>query len=368
MEMLQKHCATSAHSAEVDQAEVIKDVEASVSCEPANCFIGSSFRQAKTLYEVLDLADQYARRMAHEHYLYCGAIDMCAVNSGRFSVARAPWPLLQLSGYERSSCLPANNLQNLFLGLVSGSHFVPEYWDIKYVESRGLPELAKILTECGITSGVTFVIRGLNEDVGCLTLMNRIDEGAQRGPMHFPFFAMRADDMGAMSSEQHMTGNTGQLPSKNLVCISMSQKCVRCTKQSEGLFRVFSHPKEKQPDEQVYIKQSIKPLSFMELFLVANILLRFSMQSARYLLDQAVVKSDNRINRQLLLSSREFEVSRHLVAGSLSKVIASDLGCSISNVNYHIGNIFKKLNVKTRAAAVSRLRSMGVFKINSVLR
>lgn len=54
------------------------------------------------------------------------------------------------------------------------------------------------------------------------------------------------------------------------------------------------------------------------------------------------------------LSAREVEVLSHLVSGSTNRAIADALGLSTKTVDRHVGNIFNKLGVSSRAAATAR--------------
>jgi DNA-binding NarL/FixJ family response regulator len=49
------------------------------------------------------------------------------------------------------------------------------------------------------------------------------------------------------------------------------------------------------------------------------------------------------------LTPREVEVLRLVASGKADKEIASALRVSVRTVRYHVSNIFRKLNVSTRA-------------------
>ena len=53
------------------------------------------------------------------------------------------------------------------------------------------------------------------------------------------------------------------------------------------------------------------------------------------------------------LSDRELEVMRYLAGGFGNKQIAAVMDISESTVEYHLGNIYKKLNVGSRTEAVA---------------
>lgn len=52
------------------------------------------------------------------------------------------------------------------------------------------------------------------------------------------------------------------------------------------------------------------------------------------------------------LTKRETQILEHLVAGSLYKEIAYDVGISLQTVRFHLHNIYNKLHVRTRTEAV----------------
>jgi DNA-binding CsgD family transcriptional regulator len=60
------------------------------------------------------------------------------------------------------------------------------------------------------------------------------------------------------------------------------------------------------------------------------------------------------------LSPREMEVLRHLVAGASNREIAAELFISPRTVQAHLANLFAKLGVHTRSAAVARAYDLGL--------
>jgi DNA-binding NarL/FixJ family response regulator len=56
-----------------------------------------------------------------------------------------------------------------------------------------------------------------------------------------------------------------------------------------------------------------------------------------------------------LLTTRQSEVLRHVAAGCTNKEIAVELGLSVKTVDRHVDNIFDRLGVNSRAAAVARM-------------
>ena len=61
------------------------------------------------------------------------------------------------------------------------------------------------------------------------------------------------------------------------------------------------------------------------------------------------------------LSDRELEVLRYLLTSLTSTEIAQELYISPNTVRFHIKNIYSKLGVHQRAAAVERARDVGLI-------
>ena len=56
--------------------------------------------------------------------------------------------------------------------------------------------------------------------------------------------------------------------------------------------------------------------------------------------------------RKVKLTAREIEVVKLVASGKADKEIAADLGISVRTVRYHVSNIFRKINVSTRARVI----------------
>ncbi|MCB8995114.1 MAG: response regulator transcription factor [Bacteroidales bacterium] len=62
------------------------------------------------------------------------------------------------------------------------------------------------------------------------------------------------------------------------------------------------------------------------------------------------------------LTERETEILQHIVKGETKQQIADELFLSFHTVNTHIKNIYKKLEVNTKAAVVSKAFTENLFK------
>jgi LuxR family transcriptional regulator, maltose regulon positive regulatory protein len=61
------------------------------------------------------------------------------------------------------------------------------------------------------------------------------------------------------------------------------------------------------------------------------------------------------------LSERELEVLRLIAQGLPNEAIAQRLYLSLRTVKWHSGNIYSKLGVENRTAAVARARRLGMI-------
>jgi DNA-binding CsgD family transcriptional regulator len=64
------------------------------------------------------------------------------------------------------------------------------------------------------------------------------------------------------------------------------------------------------------------------------------------------------LQKHALLSRREAEVAWLVASGNPDKAIARQLNVQFATVRYHLGNVFKKLQVDNRAGLAARVQSM----------
>ncbi|MEM7080703.1 MAG: response regulator transcription factor [Pseudomonadota bacterium] len=86
-------------------------------------------------------------------------------------------------------------------------------------------------------------------------------------------------------------------------------------------------------------------------------------RAAGYLLDVAYMSRDRKTAR---LSARETSVLIALAQGLTYEETASETGISTNTVRYHVKQIYAKLSVSSRAAAVYKANQLGLFSIHSV--
>ena len=67
-----------------------------------------------------------------------------------------------------------------------------------------------------------------------------------------------------------------------------------------------------------------------------------------------------------ILNSRELEILRWVAIGLSNKVIAGKIGISDKTISTHLFNIFKKLDVESRTAAVLCALKLGLFDIGDL--
>ena len=80
----------------------------------------------------------------------------------------------------------------------------------------------------------------------------------------------------------------------------------------------------------------------------------------------AVIARNSVAARPLQLTPRERQVLFLLYVGFSNKLIARELGISVSTVKIHISNIFAELNVSSRLQAVVVARRCGLIEENAV--
>ena len=101
----------------------------------------------------------------------------------------------------------------------------------------------------------------------------------------------------------------------------------------------------------------VKPFNEQTLYTTLEIALsNFATQSNRHVPQLSSVQ----INRHLSdpLSDREFEVVELIYKGSTNQQICDALFISMNTVKRHVTNAYFKLDVNTRATAISRLRGL----------
>jgi DNA-binding CsgD family transcriptional regulator len=64
------------------------------------------------------------------------------------------------------------------------------------------------------------------------------------------------------------------------------------------------------------------------------------------------------------LTARELQVLRQVAAGKTNKAIAAELFLSEKTIDRHVSNIFKKLEVASRAAATARAYELRLIRPN----
>lgn len=64
----------------------------------------------------------------------------------------------------------------------------------------------------------------------------------------------------------------------------------------------------------------------------------------------------------ITLSPRQLEVLRWMAQGKTGWEVAVIMDCSEATVNYHLKQVFRKLNVTNKVQAVSRAMSLGFLE------
>lgn len=67
------------------------------------------------------------------------------------------------------------------------------------------------------------------------------------------------------------------------------------------------------------------------------------------------------------LTQRETQILQQLDTGASAKVVAYRLGISVHTVNQHLRQIYVKLQVHNRVAALNQGRRLGVIAVDALL-
>ena len=62
------------------------------------------------------------------------------------------------------------------------------------------------------------------------------------------------------------------------------------------------------------------------------------------------------------LSEREIEILRLLTAGLSNREIADQLVVGVGTINWHVNNIYRKLDVHSRTQAAARARALNLLE------
>ena len=81
---------------------------------------------------------------------------------------------------------------------------------------------------------------------------------------------------------------------------------------------------------------------------------------ASYIQNSPKQRRERRFDNKL--KERELEVLRIVGTGAINKEIAASLNISIHTVNFHIRNMFEKLNVRNKAGLAGYAMKMGISK------
>jgi DNA-binding CsgD family transcriptional regulator len=335
--------------------------------------------QSTNITDVLTVTDHCARRLGNanhfSHYFFCGSRHFSLDEPTFFSVSNAPRGLLELANYPRRRSTTQWHLKDPFLSCIPKDQFMPFHWSRRDLHDDS--ELFEALEKAGIASGVSFVSRGITQDVMCLTLMvSEILRGNPAGgqPDTDTFFALHG--MGVHSDLQTPTGLLASKPISGRVFGHIERSCQPARPRPASLGVAADSGLGDAPglDFQLELRNEKldnlwKPddvlghMTDIRIWSKANLLTATAMDRVRRVIEALGSRPDFPHEEVAILpqlSAQEINVGRHMVAGLMSKVIADRLNCSTANVNYHIRGIYKKLGVRTRGAAVAKLQVLGV--------
>ena len=79
----------------------------------------------------------------------------------------------------------------------------------------------------------------------------------------------------------------------------------------------------------------------------------------------AMTMPEIRGDRTIHLTKRELEVLRLVIEGKPSKEVAEELYVSKRTVDFHLANIYEKLQVSNRVQAFRRATSLGLLPLDA---
>jgi DNA-binding CsgD family transcriptional regulator len=75
-------------------------------------------------------------------------------------------------------------------------------------------------------------------------------------------------------------------------------------------------------------------------------------------------ENDQQIDENpIILTDREIEILSYVLDGKTSSEVAAILGRSKRTIDFHLSNIYTKLEVKNRVQAIRAAASLGLFNI-----
>ena len=81
----------------------------------------------------------------------------------------------------------------------------------------------------------------------------------------------------------------------------------------------------------------------------------------------ALHEKKDMFEKQVILTSREMDILRHIALAKKDEAIACDLGITKHAVDFHVRNILKKLNAPNRMFAVLKAISNGLMNLDSAV-
>lgn len=146
------------------------------------------------------------------------------------------------------------------------------------------------------------------------------------------------------------TGEDGTGKLKEAVLMAAEYGYIRViADEGEAIFAIWKHT-----DWKAWMKKTVIPEGMKDYFTALEKALK---SMAEYYPDY--LKKGNQEQR---LSKCEDQVMNYIYHGKKNEEIAQEMSIQLSTVKFHVGNIYKKLQVKNRQAAIRKAEQLGWYR------
>lgn len=192
-----------------------------------------------------------------------------------------------------------------------------------------------------VREGMVAIVESTH-DLTCVTQADGVEAAVEKWAEHRPdvgLFDLRMADGDAVSA---ITRIRKDFPDARVLVISSYDT-------DEEVYRVI------KSGAKGYLLKDDKP----EVILSA---IRMVLQGQTYLAPHLATKLASRVSEDSL-SDREVEILSLVAAGRNNNKIASELNITASTIKFHLNNIYAKLAVESRTAAVATAVKRGIISI-----
>lgn len=127
-------------------------------------------------------------------------------------------------------------------------------------------------------------------------------------------------------------------------------------------FGLFAPPRQEFTVDGISF--SADGLSVSELYLGKKVLVRYACHSATLLSVQELDSGKVRAGTGIEFSNQEIAILKLMRAGKSDKLIARELDLNPTTIRTYNSNLYRKLSVTSRKAAVAEARRLGLYDVN----